>query len=155
MTKDSVPGTSRCERYLTLIEDAPWCALYRMMIGYGTQPLYTRFVGGDASGWWMWLWFLSLLLALRLGPAVVRMALPFSEGVNVIWAERRRMAKRFDSYQWRKLLWFGIGLAVYVAISRSVMKPGIALAVFCLVGGGLGEIAWRRRSQASATTPRS
>lgn len=155
MAKELMAGMSRIEHGLTLIENAPWCALYRVAIGYGTQPLYSKLVGGDVSGWWLGLWFVSLLMALRFGPAILRAVLPLSEGVKAVWAERRRIAKRFDSYQWRKLIWFGAGLAAYVAWSGSVTQPGIALTVFCLVGGGLGEMTWRRRSQGSPTVLRA
>jgi hypothetical protein len=147
MTKESLPGISNFEYGLKLIDDTPWGAFYRMAIGYWTQPLYSRFVGETAPGWCLWIWFLTVLMTLRLVPAIVRAVLPFSERISAIWADRRRMAKRFDSYQWRKLTWFGVGLAVYALWSGSVAQGGIPLAVSCLVGGGLGELAWQRRQE--------
>jgi hypothetical protein len=147
MTKKSLPEISRFEHGLTLIDDALCGALYRMAIGYWTQPLYSRFVGETAPGWCLALWFLSVLMALRVVPAILRTTLPFSERISATWADRRRMAKRFDSYQWRKLTWFGVGLAAYALWSGSPAQGGIALAVVCLVGGGLGEVAWRRRQE--------
>jgi len=41
--------------------------------------------------------FIGLLVALRVGPAVLRMVLPFSRETKDIWFRRRQIAKRYDS----------------------------------------------------------
>jgi hypothetical protein len=109
-------------------------------------PLFYSLFGKDDSGWYVVLWFISVLLALRLLPAVFRKALPFSREVRDIWIERRQTAKRFDSYQWRKLIWLGIGLAGYAVLSKNSGGIVGALTVFCLLSGGVGTLIWRRRA---------
>jgi hypothetical protein len=134
------------ERILVLIEHSPWSALYRLGIGSVMLPLFYRLFGKDDSGWYVVLWFIGVLLALRLLPAVFRKALPFSREVRDIWIERRKTAKRFDSYQWRKLIWLGIGLAGYAVLSGNSGGIVGALTVFCLISGGVGTLIWRRRA---------
>jgi hypothetical protein len=63
--------------------------------------------------------------------------------VRAVWAERRQMAKRFDSYQWQKLLWIGIGLTLRLAWSDRRPAALLALAVACLGAGALGLATWR------------
>src|SRR5262249_50691567 len=104
------------DRILLLIEQPPWSALYRMGVGIAMVPLFSRLSGGNASEWWLVAWFVGTLFALRLMPAVLRKALPFSSATKAVWYKRRQDAKRYDSYQWTKLLWIGIGLAGYVFI---------------------------------------
>jgi hypothetical protein len=79
---------------------------------------------------------------------VFRKVFPFSKEVKGIWAERREIAKRYDSYQWRKLIWFGIGMACYVVLSGTWNVVVVALTAFCVVGGGIGVFVWRKRSAA-------
>jgi hypothetical protein len=57
--------------------------------------------------------------------------------------QRRDIAKRFDSYLWRKLLWFGIGMAMYAALTSGGGLL-IGFSVVVIVAGCLGEYAWRR-----------
>ena len=134
------------ERILVLIDQPPWSALYRIGIGYVMLPLFYRLFGKDAPGWYLVLWFIGVLFALRLLPVVFRKALPFSREVRDVWIERRQTAKRFDSYQWRKLIWFGIGLAGYAVLSGNSGGMVGALTVFCLISGGVGVLIWRRRA---------
>ena len=51
----------------------------------------------------------ALLVALRVVPAIARRPFHFGRHAGE-WFTRRRIAKKYDSYQWRKLLWIGIGL---------------------------------------------
>lgn len=133
------------ERIILLIDRYPLSALYRIGLGYGFPLLYYRISSKESSEWLVVLWFLSCLLGLRIFPAISRKVLPFSRDVKQIWVERREMAKRYDSYQWRKLIWFGIGLTGYVASSGIWNEPVCTLAVFCLVAGGVGTLFWRKR----------
>jgi hypothetical protein len=134
------------ERFIALLDAYPWSALYRIGLGYVISLLYYRMLSKDDSGWFLVLWFLSLLIALRLLPAVFRKVLPLSREVKAIWEKRRQAAKRYDSYQWRKLIWFGIGMACYVGISGIWNVFIGTLAAFCIISGGLGFIFWRYRS---------
>jgi hypothetical protein len=134
------------ERILVLIEQPPWSAIYRIGIGCMMLPLFYRLFGKDDPGWYLVLWFIGVLCALRLLPVVFRKGLPFSREVRDIWIERRQTAKSFDSYQWRKLIWFGIGLAVYVVLSGNSGGIVDALIVFCILCGGVGVLIWRQRA---------
>src|SRR5262245_11853856 len=91
------------DRILLLIEQPPWSALYRMMLGVVMTPLFSHLSEGNTSELWFVVCFVGTLFALRLVPAVLRKVLPFSSEVKTAWLERRKLAKTFDSYQWQKL----------------------------------------------------
>ena len=129
--------------------DQGWAgALYRVAIGYLIVPAWSSVMattGQSDSGWSLALFFAGVLLALRVVPAVVRKLLPFSAEVRTIWAERRQMAKRVDSYQWRKLFWIGIGLGVFALQSGLRLPALLALTSACLLAGAAGLIVWQYR----------
>jgi len=132
------------ERIVLLAERFPWSAIYRVTIGYFTVAIFSRFTGLDVPGWSIVFWFIGMLLGLRLIPAILRKVLPFSEQTAAVWAEQRMMAKRFDSYQWRKLFWFGLGAMLYGILSG---RFGVALTIltaFFLISGALGYLVWQR-----------
>jgi hypothetical protein len=131
------------ERLLVKTEEAPWNWLYRIAIGFLIVPMAVHFGGASGASWVVVPTFISVLFLLRVLPLLFRMALPFSSGVKVVWASRRRLAKRYDSYQWRKLLWFGLGLAGQVLASAEFRVYPVSLAILCLISGGLGEFFWR------------
>jgi hypothetical protein len=149
MSADSPDPFRPYERILLLLDQFPCGAVYRIAIGYVLVPLSSTFPVSVHPGWNLASWFLGVLLALRLVPVVVRKVLPFSERVTAVWVQRRQIAKRFDSYQWRKLVWFGVGLSTYAIASRQIDGPGAVLALFCLAGGALGALAWRQRTLAT------
>ena len=68
---------------------------------------------------------------------------PFSAELREAWSVRRRKAKLYDSYQWRKLMWIGAGLALYIAVSRRYWPVQIALSMFCIITGAWGTMRWR------------
>jgi hypothetical protein len=74
---------------------------------------------------------------------MVRKLLPFSGEVQEVWMKRRQLSKEYDSYQWQKLLWFGIGMAGALSSSEASGGPGYALTGFCLVSGAIGAIFWQ------------
>jgi hypothetical protein len=80
---------------------------------------------------------------LRLVPAVLRKFLSFSDPVRMLWAERRMMAKRYDSYQWQKLFWVSIGLVAYIRWSGQSRTSWMILALTCLSAGAIGMARWR------------
>jgi len=133
------------ERALFNLERCPWGALYRVALGYAMLPCLAFVTGSSIAGWSVILWFAAVLVALRVVPAVLRKLLPFSRALSTAWAERRMMAKRFDSYQWRKLFWIGVGLGTYVVHDNQRGWPIVALVLFCLVGGAAGLLIYRRR----------
>lgn len=134
------------EHVLVLLEQPPWSALYRMGVGIVMIPLFFRLSGGNVSDWWFVVWFVCTLFALRLIPAVLRKVLPFSSEVKAIWLERRQLAKSYDSYQWQKLFWVGIGLAGYAVVSKEFGGVGGVITGFCLISGGFGLLMWWRRN---------
>jgi hypothetical protein len=143
---------SRLERLALALERFPWGALYRAAIGFSLVPLYSMLAEPSASSQGLFGFFLVVLLSLRVGPAILRKALPFSESARAVWFERRMMAKRYDSFQWQKLQWFGLGLLAYtLAFDREAMT-GWALTFFCLAGGLLGRVALKRRLAQSVTS---
>jgi hypothetical protein len=131
------------ERFLVRLEEPPWAAVYRIAIGYVMFPLFNRWSGADAPDWRVILLFAGVLLALRLIPAIVRKTVRFSPAVIEIWAEKRQLAKEFDSYQWQKLFWFGIGMAGYIATSGSSAALTGILTAFSLLAGGIGLFRWQ------------
>jgi hypothetical protein len=130
------------ERLLAITEEAPWKGLYRIAIGFFIVPV-GGYLGANGAGWVVVPLFLGILILLRVLPILFRITLPFSSGVSAVWANRRRLAKRFDSYQWRKLLWFGLGLAGQMLVSGEFRVYPVSLAILCLISGGLGEFYWR------------
>ena len=138
--------TPRTERLLLALEERPWNVVYRMAIGFSAFPLYRGLYGFHASGWSLACFLLAGLFLLRLVPAVLRRLLPFSAETQDVWRERRRLGKRYDSYQWRKLLWIGLGIGLSVLLSHSTKRGtvGVVTALLFLVPGLAGWIAWRR-----------
>ena len=141
----AVHRLSARESFLFQIDQPPWSVLSRIAIGY-TLPFVYHWGSSHGTGWVFLLWFICALISLRVFPAVFRKLFPFSQELKKAWMERRMVTKLYDSYQWRKLIWFGIGLAVYMASSGTWDAPICVLAVFCLVSGGVGVFFWRKRS---------
>ena len=140
------------EHLIALLDTYPWSALYRIGLGFVIALLYYRTHSKDEAEWPFVVWFLSLLIALRLLPAVFRRLLPFSREVQAIWEQRRRATKHYDCYQWRKLIWFGIAMACYMGISGSWTAFLGTLTAFCIIGGGWGLVLWRNRCAAESLT---
>ena len=142
--KDAIPKYSALERLLLLLERAPFYALYRIAIGFVFLPLLFRVFGQPIGVPMLLGGFLGILLLLRLVPAVIRHVLPFSKQVQDAWFKQRILAKRYDSYQWRKLFWMGLGMAGYLVSGPRSNGPQFGLTVFCLVSGALGLCFWAR-----------
>lgn len=128
------------------LENFPWCILYRAAVGYCSALIYFRWAAGGEAIWKMLVIFLAVLVALRVAPGIVRRALPFSSEAKTIWAQRRELAKRHDSYQWRKLFGIGLGWLAGVLMSQRTQSPAaLVLAIGCLLAGALGMIFWAQR----------
>lgn len=127
------------------LEDLPWSVLYRAVIGYFLMPVCARLSRGQAETWKLIGVFVFVLVALRVVPGILRRVLPFSAGIKMVWAERRALAKRYDSYQWRKLFGLGLGWTVYLLLSRQAQGTPVILAVGCLVAGSIGSAVWSTR----------
>jgi hypothetical protein len=127
-------------------ETPPWHALYRVVIGFFLVPLFW-WQGSDSIDWRLFPFFLFMLLVLRVVPAIVRHVLPFSSDLQDHWFRQRLVAKRCDSYQWRKLFWLGLGMATWVVLLGRIRGVEGFLALACLLTGAAGELVWRRVRQ--------
>ena len=148
--------SSRLEKLLRRADDPPYQPMYQLLIGFLVIPIFARAFDHGGSDWRLVPFFLLVLVALRVVPAIVRHVLPFSSDLQAHWFHHRVLAKRYDSYQWRKLFWFGLGLTGYVALFDRAGRIDRFLALACLVSGGLGLLAWRRvarATQVSAAVP--
>ena len=142
------------------LETPPWDNAYRTLIGYGVMPAYLQLSGGNEAPWKLFVFFLAVLAALRIVPGVLRRVLPFSRDVKTVWAERRALAKRYDSYQWRKLFGIGLGWLAYLLVAGKAQDVPLFLAITCTASGALGQLFWFKRSrslaiQASPAAPAS
>jgi hypothetical protein len=131
------------EPLLVSLDNSPWGPIYRMTIGFMTLPVLSRLWGQDDRGWALVPFLFVILLMLRVIPIVVRRLIPLSDTARAIWAERRQMAKRYDSYQWQKLFWIGIGLALYTVLSYQFSTSRIVVSSICLLVGAFGLARWR------------
>jgi len=137
-------------RMVLALEIPPWDSAYRALLGYGMIPAYLHLFGATHAPWKLFVFFLALLVALRIVPGVLRRMLPFSREVKNVWAERRALAKRYDSYQWRKLFGLGLGWLVYLLVAGKAQDVSLFLAIACLASGALGQLFWLKRSKAIA-----
>jgi hypothetical protein len=136
---------SALESFLFHIDQPPWSNLFRIAIGY-VLPFVHRWGTSSETGSVFILWFIGTLISLRVIPAVFRKLFPLSGEVKRAWMERRTLTKVYDSYQWKKLVWFGIGLMAYVFSSANLDTPISVVAIFCLLGGGIGAFFWKKRT---------
>jgi hypothetical protein len=130
------------ERFLITLDSGVWGAVSRVMLGLAVPPVFPMLLGDHPSIWAYLALFLALLLGLRLGPAVVRLLLPFSPEAKEIWSERRFLAKRYDSYQWQKLFWIGLGMLPYVIVAWGARQGELVVAALALIAGGVGQVVW-------------
>ena len=138
------------ERAIIGLEYLPWSIFYRAAVGYWIVPLYSLWADQTQALWKMWVIFVAMLAALRIAPAVARRVLPFSAETKAIWAQRREWAKRFDSYQWQKLLGIGLGWLAGILSSENAPQGTAALAIACTFAGAAGLVIWRWRSRSIA-----
>ncbi len=142
----SLPMTSKApyfEQVLRRMDAPPFQPMYQAIIGFLVVPAFARAIGGGVD-WRLMPFFLAVLAAVRIVPAVLRHVLPLPADVKAHWFRQRALAKRYDSYQWRKLFWFGLGLAAYMALFDRGARVEQALGLICLVSGALGLLVWRR-----------
>jgi hypothetical protein len=143
MTKTaSPPQVGTIETILLNLDHGALGALYRVAIGFATVPATSLLLGNDVSEWTVVLSLLSVLLLLRIVPAVIRKLAPFSRPLREAWAARRRLAKQYDSYQWQKLIWIGVGLSLFTAVSGQWSPLRIVVCSVCVLAGAAGMATW-------------
>jgi hypothetical protein len=131
------------DRFVLSLDEGTPGALYRAAIGFVTIPAMQFVLVSNAADWALVFFLLLVLVLLRVIPAVIRKVLPFSAALREAWSVRRRIAKLYDSYQWQKLTWIGVGLSLYLVASGQGRPMQIALAAFCLVTGACATMRWR------------
>ena len=131
------------DRILLNLDEGPFGALYRILIGFATIPAMEFVFGSAIPAWTVIPFLLFVLLLLRVSLAIARKLVPFSAAATEAWSVRRRTAKLYDSYQWRKVIWIGTGLALYIVITNRSEPVQIALALFCILAGVAGTLIWR------------
>ena len=125
------------------LDQLPWGGILRALVGLVLIPSYAFFSQGRFPAWGILLFFLLALVALRIAPLVFRKAIPFSEDAKSIWAARRRLAKFYDSYQWQKLFWIGLGFGLYLVWRKETDAYKNGLVAVCVLGGAVGLWIWR------------
>ena len=134
------------DRLLVSLDESPSAQVSRLAFGCVLVPLWAWLMGDDAHGWTLLPFLLFALAMLRVVPLIVRKAIPFSESARDTWAERRQFAKRYDSYQWQKMLWIGLGMLTSAVATGERDAVVLSLAAICVVSGAAGSIVWRRRN---------
>lgn len=125
-------------------ENPPWDVLYRAAVGCLVMPVAVLLFGKPPAALQLLAVFITILVSLRLIPGVLRRVVPFPSEVKNTWAERRAMAKRYDSYQWRKLFGIGLGWLGYLLLSGQTAGAPILMAGACLLAGAVGFACWKR-----------
>jgi hypothetical protein len=137
------------EKLLLQIERQPFAAAYRVAIGFLMVPLYQKLIENNSSATLFVIYFLGVLLLIRLVPFVIRKVLPFSREIQALWFSRRNLGKEYDSFQWRKLFWIGLGMAIYMVAYADRENAHSILAAICIGGGAAAQWIWRRLPMAS------
>lgn len=99
-----------------------------------------------ASLWTLSACLLALLLAIKVLAGLARRVGSPSTLVRSHWEWRRNLARYYDSYQWRKLLWFGTGILIGGALRLPSATTFWILGFTCVAAGATAEIRWRRHS---------
>ena len=87
----------------------------------------------------------TLSFVPKVVAAVARRLVPATAVVRAHWAWRRDLARNHDSYQWRKLVWIGVGLLLGAALGVPGTRVQWVLGAACLAAGGAAEAFWRRQ----------
>ena len=132
------------EQLLVKLDDGPWTACSRALLGFLIVPAASQLIGETArTAWGLAGFFLGALFLVRLVPAVARAVVPFSQASLNVWGYRRGLGKRYDSYQWQKLLWVGLGMFGQILVAREFPRAAVTLSMLCIGTGLVGLIAWR------------
>jgi len=130
------------DRILISIDRTPLDAVLRALLGFACIPLLSFLRQDVRSVWIVVIGLLLLMFSLRVVPIFLRKLLPLSPEVKAVWAERRQLAKRYDSFQWQKLFFVGLGLAGYILFSGESLSSTIAVSSFCVLAGAIGLVRW-------------
>jgi hypothetical protein len=87
---------------------------------------------------------LVVLFLIKVFAGVARRVVSASPLVRSHWEWRRHLARYYDSYQWRKLVWFGTGILIGGALRLPGAVGAWILGLACVTSGGAAEMLWRR-----------
>jgi hypothetical protein len=141
------------EHFLIHFDDTPWAQMWRVALGVLLPPIISVLASSNEAIGTYFVLFAAFLITLRLFPAVVRYTVPIGPQVKTAWKHRRFLAKEYDSYQWQKLFWFGLGMSFHLIAGRTLGKAGVMLMAFCLIGGGLGLVVWLMYGRSTPRMP--
>jgi hypothetical protein len=119
-------------------------AVLRIALGFLLVPAL-QVLRPEPGPWTVVVSLLAMLFAVKIVAAVGRRVLPATDVVRSHWEWRRTLARYHDSYQWRKLLWIGIGLMMGAALGSAEGSVGWLLGAVCFFAGGVAEVFWRRQ----------
>lgn len=142
-SNDSLTGTAKL---IGSIDEMPALLVCRAAVGYCIPIVFEALFPRQPRGGRFVVVFLGTLLALRIGAGVVRRLLPFPASLKRLWAERRVLAGRYDSFQWRKAAGLGLGLGAQLIVSGNQETVPWVLAVVFMVGGLIAWWRWRGHS---------
>lgn len=135
---------SRIDAMILSIDGPAGGAVWRAVAGCVTAALQCHYL--ESRGHTVSLLGVALvvLLMMRVGAAVLRRIVPASPTVKAAWASRRLAGRRYDSFQWRKLLGFGLGVVAYQSAASTCARDAVVTGFVIVVAGLLGEFFWRR-----------
>lgn len=139
---------SAADRVMVALDAFPLEIGWRGAVGFCVLPAFDRLVQRQlwpSTTTGLLVFVLLSLAAIRVAAAVLRRLVPATESVRRVWADRRILARKVDSYQWKKLLGFGIGMLITtVASPHPAARGAVAIGTACTVAGVLGWILWAR-----------
>lgn len=118
-------------------------ASFRMALGFFFVPAFVALTP-DTKPPTMIAALIGVLFLVKVIAALGRRIVPASELVRTHWEWRRDLARHHDSYQWRKLLWVGVGLLLGAALGFPGLPIQWILGGACVLAGSAAEIFWRR-----------
>jgi hypothetical protein len=127
----------------------PWQSALRAALGFAILPALVHWRGAGLSIAALLVHFVAALLALRVATMLFRRLPLFSAPLKAAWLEQRQLAKRYDSYQWAKLLPIGAGMAAYAAYAGRLTAPEGVLAAGCIAAGSVAVLLWRQARMAT------
>lgn len=132
------------EQFILQLDVGVFGAAYRTVFGFMLLPVYEFLVGPGGPVYAFVAFLLMALFLLKLSISILRKPVRMSPVLREALDVRRRTAKYYDSFQWRKLLWIGIGLTAYILLMGPYPIGYLLVAFFCIAGGAAGTVIWRR-----------
>lgn len=86
-----------------------------------------------------------VLFGVKAVAAVARRMVPAPPAVRAHLEWRRNLARFHDSYQWRKLVWVGIGIVAAAQLGGPGDGWELPLGAACILSGAVAEVVWRRK----------